>query len=272
MFYPRRTLIALSLAALSACGTTYSLPEINEETSSRANLMFAEARAQRAYPLMPDSVSIRRFQRVAARIEPVAERFCEREMAERQDFNCDVRIGLDDEMDQPNAYFTFEDGDQPTIRVTRLLLHQIQNDHELAFVLGHEYGHLIGDHITKQRQQAVAGMLIMGAIAGAAQANNPYLGDNWVADNMEIGMQIGGAAFSQTYELESDTVGTLIARSAGYDPAIGAKFFARSKAAKTPDGALSFWGTHPPDEKRVATVLATLDQIEAQGGISRKGN
>ena len=50
---------------------------------------------------------------------------------------------------------------------------------------------------------------------------------------------------------------------------MGARFFARPEAAQTTQGQLSFWGTHPPDEKRFATVLATVDQINANVGLRR---
>ena len=42
------------------------------------------------------------------------------------------------------------------------------NDHEVAFVLAHEYGHLIGRHIEKSQQQALAGALIVGTLERVA--------------------------------------------------------------------------------------------------------
>lgn len=65
-------------------------------------------------------------------------------------------------------------------------------------------------------------------------------------------------------------IGTAIAKLAGYDPVKGARYFVGHEGAKTVDGSLSFWGgTHRPDAKRIATVLATLGGIEANGGIAR---
>ena len=49
-----------------------------------------------------------------------------------------------------------------------------------------------------------------------------------------------------------------------------AAFNARPEDARTEAGNLSFWGTHPPDEKRLATVLAVSAQIEAKQGLQRK--
>lgn len=268
-----RLLAVAAMALLSACGTTYQLPEIDEATDSRAAALFTAAQSASRPAVTPDAQAIARFRRVSARIAPVGTRLCQRETTDRRGFDCNVRIDIDHKDKTRNAYFTYADSAAltgPRVFVTVPMLRDIQNDDELAFVLGHEYGHLIGRHIEKRRQQQVVGMLIMGTIAAAASANNPYADPNLVSDGMSAGAAIGGSAFSQTYELESDTLGTMIARSAGYDPVRGAAYFARAEASKSEDGHLSFWGTHPPDRKRVATVMATVDQLEAQNGIARK--
>lgn len=249
------------------------LPVLDEASSGRAKAMFAEAQLVKQPTMSSESVAMTRFKRVSAKIKPVAEGLCKRETAELQGFDCSVDIGIDTKMEQRNAYFTYADHARkrdPMIMVTRSMLRDVQNDHELAFVLGHEYGHLIARHIQKQEQQAAAGALILGAIAVVAVANDPFADPNLISDNVELGYALGQKAFSQEYELESDTLGTLIARSAGYDPIIGAKFFARGEAPRVEDKRLSFWGTHPPDEKRLATVIATDNLIKEQGSISRK--
>lgn len=269
----RRLLALVALIPLASCGTTYVIPEVDETSAQRASSMFSEAQSVAQPTLSSASVARARYQRVAPRIEQVGEALCLRETAEVEGFDCDVTFGVDTEMQERNAYFTYLDVARkrdPVIMVTVPMLRDVRNDHELAFVLGHEYGHLIARHIQKQEQQAIAGALIMGTLAAAASANNPYADPNLVSDNMALGYAAGQLAFSQSYELESDTLGTLIARSAGYDPVKGALFFARGEEAQVSSGQLSFWGTHPPDEKRLATVLATVQSLEASGGITRK--
>ncbi|GAA3864690.1 hypothetical protein GCM10022404_13740 [Celeribacter arenosi] len=204
---------------------------------------------------------------------PAGKKVCEAATADREDFNCSVDVGIDTKMKERNAYFTHVNGD-PVIRISMPLLMDTQSDDEVAFVLSHEFGHLIGRHIEKQEQQAVAGALIMGALAAYANANaaaaGQYYDPNAVSRNVEIGAALGSIAYSQTYELESDTLGTYIAKTAGYDPVKGAQYFARPEDVRTEAGNLSFWGTHPPDEKRLATVLATMREIEAGGGLQQK--
>lgn len=177
-------------------------------------------------------------------------------------------LQIDREMKQRNAYFTY-DGKEPVIRISMPMLQDSASDDEVGFILGHEYGHLIGRHIQKQQQQALAGALLLGVITAAATVNSASYNPNTVSQSMDVGAAASAMAYSQTYELESDTLGTRIARAAGYDPVKGAKFFARAEAARTSAGNLSFWGTHPPDAKRLATVLATMQQIDAKIGLQK---
>lgn len=263
---------AVLLAGLSACGTTYQLPTIDAAKTAQAKQMFATAQTDKARPQLSASAAKRRFARVAPRIERVGESVCKAATAERKNFNCDVDIAIDYKLKQRNAYFTYKD-QKPVIRITEQMLQDTRSDDEVAFILGHEYGHLIGRHIQKQQQQAIAGALILGAITAAATSSSSSYGTTYnqsaVNSAVELGAAAGSMAYSQTYELESDTLGARITHAAGYDPVKGAAFFARPEKAKSKSGKLSFWGTHPPDEKRLATVLATVDQIESNVGLKK---
>ncbi|MCZ0964516.1 M48 family metallopeptidase [Paracoccus benzoatiresistens] len=256
------------LGFVAACGTTYQMPGVDDAVNARASAMFAEAKAAPPRRMTSADAGEARFLRVASRIQPVAEQLCQAELAAKG-ADCRVKLELDRQRRDRNAYFTYAGpgNSQPVIRFTVPMLQDVESDDEVAFILGHEYGHLIGQHIVKQQQQAIAGALILGVLTayGNAQAASAGQGydPNAVSRNMEIGAAVGGMAYSQTYELESDMLGTRIATAAGYDPVRGARFFARDEAARSETGQLSFWGTHPADAKRLAVVLATVDQIKA---------
>lgn len=258
---------------LSACGTTYVLPDIDDTSATRAKSMFVEAQVETSRKQVSRATAERRFQRVARRVEPVAEKFCEAETASLKGFDCDVQVAIDHKLKIRNAYFTY-DKDKPVIFMTMPILQDMQSDDEVAFVMSHEYGHLIGRHIQKQQQQALAGALILGALTAYSNAQAASAGVSYdpsdVDRNMELGAAVGSKAYSQSYELESDTLGARIAAASGYNPVKGAQYFARPEDARTEAGNLSFWGTHPPDEKRLATVLAVSAQIEAKQGLQRK--
>lgn len=253
----RRLVAAASLAALSACGTTYELPETGGSYSDEAARLFAEARYSGPVTPLSRSAAEARYARVQPRVLSAGRETC-RQL--NTGVNCNVSMSIDREMSERNAYFTYQNG-LPVIKISLPLIQDTASDDEVAFVLAHEYGHLIGRHVEKQQQQVLAGALIGGALGG-------LLGDSSdaVALGMGVGTTAGGIVYSQSYELESDTIGTRIAHAAGYDPVEGAKFFARAEAERG-QGGYSIWGTHPPDRKRVATVLATKAQIEAEQGL-----
>ncbi|SEI03941.1 M48 family metallopeptidase [Paracoccus alkenifer] len=261
---------------LAGCGTTYDMPGVDKAATNRAGILFAQA--QVAPPRSPASARTgeERFNRVARRVQPVAEQLCRQELAPSKQVDCAVALELDRTMAERNAYFTYaKPGNKaPVIRLTVPMLQDVESDDEVAFILGHEYGHLIGQHIAKQQQQAMAGALILGAItaygnaqaAAAGQSHDP----NAISRSVELGAAVGQVAYSQTYELESDMLGTRIAAAAGYDPVKGAQFFARSESTRSKAGQLSFWGTHPPDSKRLAMVIATMAEIEGKQALARK--
>lgn len=251
---------------LTACGTTYELPTLTQVETQQAQNMFAEARENPQRKQLGTSTAERRFNRVSPRISSVGKRYCESLTKDQGNVNCNVNIAIDRKMKQRNAYFTY-DKDQPIIRVSLPMLQDTKSDDEVAFVLGHEYGHLIGGHIQKRQKQAVAGAVILGTLTAAATGYSGSYDPLAVQDSIDLGMQLGSRAYSQEYELESDILGTRIASAAGYDPVKGAQFFARPEASRTTNGKLSFWGTHPPDARRLATVIATKKQIDAKVGL-----
>jgi Zn-dependent protease with chaperone function len=259
----------VGLGVLAGCGTTYAIPKASDPEISKATQMFEEAQQNTSRRILSDDEAERRFSRVLRRVKPAGERVCEEATANQEDFICNVDIQIDTKMSVRNAYFTYSNG-APVIRMSMPLIKDTTSDDEVAFVMSHEFGHLIGQHIEKQRKQALTGALILGAITAygntyAASAGQ-YYDPNSVARNMELGAAVGSKAYSQTYELESDTLAVYIAKAAGYDPIKGAEFFARPEDVRTSQGNLSFWGTHPPDEKRLATVIAATKLFEINGG------
>lgn len=260
MFRPasRSLIFAGALATLAACGTTYELPDSGGAYTDEAGRLFAEARASGPVTPLSAAAAEARYARVMPRVARAGREICQQL---NTGVTCEVDIALDRQMEERNAYFSYQ-GNQPVIRISLPLVQDTGSDDEVAFVLAHEYGHLIGRHVEKQQSQVLAGALIGGAL-GALVGDS----SDAVALGLGLGTAAGGIVYSQAYELESDTIGTRIASAAGYDPVQGARFFARAEAARGGAGGYSIWGTHPPDRKRVATVLATKAQIDAQQGL-----
>lgn len=268
------------LWGLSACGTTYEIPDASRSEVKQAQQIFSEERQHETTVHATKSAEelARQFANVVLRVEPVSEQFCREEMAQDPEFICDIIVMYDGSTLERNAYQLYDEKENPIIVFTIPMIADARNEDEIAFILGHEVGHHIGQHIQKGDQQALVGALILGAITavGHAYANqaNPYRDTS--IDQLELnrsiaaGYALGQRAFSQTYELEADVIGTYIAKTAGYDPVRGARYFARPEPVKTVDGRLSFWGTHPPDEERLATVLATVKNLEKNSRLKSR--
>ena len=269
--------LAAAATALSACGTTYQIPEFSPGDLERASLVVSEERAAAAgSPPVETAELIAMYEEVVERTEPVAERFCV-EQTEGEPCDFDIRVNPDPAA-APNAFHTYGEDGRPQIVLNLAFLELVRAPDELAFVLGHEAGHHIGDHIAAKQAQAAGGAvigaigtaLLLGLAGAAGGGYSPYQthqNQQTVEAGGMVGAAIGGQAYSQTYELESDHLGAYIAERAGYDPVLGSRIFARLSA--TDDGApalgeAAFWSTHPSSPERVALVERTVTEIAAQ--------
>ncbi len=262
---------AALVLCLSACGTKYDMPQLSQQDLASAQQILAEEGSKddlHEIVSRDPEIMLANFFEVVERVEPVAEQFCVEQMVAEEGFDCDVTVVIDDDIEAlPNAYQFFDDAGRPMVMFNLPFIAQARNQDELAFVFGHEVGHLIGDHIDKQQQQEIAGAVLMTTLAVVVQGASGTYDPGLIDAAMDTGGAIGRMSFSQTYELEADMIGAYIAERAGYDPALGVRIFARRESAENEDGTLSFWGTHPPSPERVGTVLVTLNSIERQRGL-----
>ena len=189
--------------------------------------------------------------RVGRQIEQVAEPICRQKNPRAPRPYCDFQLKVDStRTNAPNAFQTIGNDGRPIIAFNIPMLATVKNDHEIAFILGHEAGHQIANHIVRATTNANIGAVVLGGLLAATGADPAS-----VAEAQNIGGAIGARAYSQSHELEADVLGTYIAALAGYDPAIGSLSFSRF------GGGGSFLSTHPPSQQRLATVQRTIQKI-----------
>ena len=146
------------------------------------------------------------------------------------------------------------------IYVTRGMLSHLNNEDELASVLGHEIGHVSARHAARQawQQQLGQGLLLGGAI----------LGQGLGLPAQEI-LNVGGMAaqllflrYSREDELESDQLSVEYASLAGYDPAEVISFFQTLNRIqeKEGQGMPNFLSTHPNPGDRVQRIKELTDR------------
>jgi len=177
-----------------------------------------------------------------------------------------------------NTEFTFRVLDSPIINafalpggyvyVTRGLMAHLNNEAQLAVVLGHEIGHVAGRHASKQgaKQQLMQGVLLGGAVASQV-AFGGEVGENVLG--------IGGTAtqlltlsYSRDNERESDRLGVEYAARAGYDAAEGAEFFTSLKRKSEQSGQdIPTWqSTHPDPGQREDTIVELAREWDGKVG------
>lgn len=160
------------------------------------------------------------------------------------------------------------------IAVNRGLLTTLDNEGELAAVLGHEIVHAAARHGAKAQERGT--FLQVGMVAaqiGVAMSDvNPNVAN--------LGMQVAGLgaqAFMMKYgrgaELEADQYGIKYLRAAGYDPAAAVtlqqKFLALSqKDGRAQQGWLEgLFASHPPSAERVERNQAAIAALGAGGDL-----
>ncbi len=152
------------------------------------------------------------------------------------------------------------------VYVTRGLMAHLNNEAQLAVVLGHEIGHVEARHASQQaaRKQFTRGLLVGGAVLGQAT-----LGGNVGRQVLNLGgtaAQILSLSYSRDNERESDRLGVEYAVRAGYDAAEGAAFFESLERVREQAGrSIPTWkSTHPDPGARKQTIPKLAKKWEAR--------
>lgn len=101
--------------------------------------------------------------------------------------------------------------------VTRQLVGLANDEAELAFVLGHEAGHIAARHSSERKRASILSQILavgVGAVTGSSQLGG-------FAGQLTQGVVL---SYSRKQELESDALGVRYLAAAGYDPAASASF------------------------------------------------
>lgn len=130
------------------------------------------------------------------------------------------------------------------------LVAMVDNQSQLAAVIGHEIGHVLDKHSNERMSQDAAvnqGLSIIGAVAAPQSA----LGQLGVAA-LGLGAQYGILLpYSRTHESVADVLGLDYMAKAGFDPrqsvVLWQKMGQASKGAQPPE----FMSTHPAHESRI---------------------
>jgi predicted Zn-dependent protease len=141
---------------------------------------------------------------------------------------------------------------------TRQLVALANDEAELAFVIGHEAGHIAARHSSERKRASIFSQILavgLGAVTGSSQLGS-------LAGQVTQGLVL---SYSRRQEYEADDLGVAYLAAAGYDPAASASFLNSLGAATALEGrgvggnqerALPSWArTHPLSADRVKRAM-----------------
>jgi len=158
------------------------------------------------------------------------------------------------------------------IAVNRGLLTELDNEAELAAVLGHEIVHAAARHGAKAQERGT--LLQVGMVAaqvGVAMSDVGTTAGNLMVQGAGLGAALVSQKYSREAELESDLYGMRYMQRAGYDPrgavTLQEKFVRLAQAGGRGQNWLEgLFASHPPSPERVARNQATLAELGNPGG------
>jgi predicted Zn-dependent protease len=180
-----------------------------------------------------------------------------------------IGSGIATKSERPNLPWTFRAVDDPSpnafalpggyVFVTRGLLDLMNNEAELASVLGHEIGHVTARHSVHQMSEQQLAQLALG-VGAVLSPTVAQLGD--VASQ---GLGLLFLKYSRDDERQADDLGFRYALNQGYDVRYMDDVFRslqRLGEASKESPLPSWLATHPGEAERIQTIDTKLAQLQ----------
>ena len=158
--------------------------------------------------------------------------------------------------------------------INRGLLLKMDNEAELAAVIGHEIIHAAAKHSAKQMQQA---LLLQGVAVAASMAIDASTDNEVVQGIGAIGVQAASvllqSKFSRDDESQADHYGMVYMSRAGYDPqaAVSVQELLLKESRGPPDNLFTrLLADHPPSAERLVANRTFVAQLPAGGRLAHE--
>ena len=229
----------------------YSNSEVNEFTGKKQHISISADQeialglqsvpymAQQHGGLYPD-------QKYQDFVDKVGEKLVNNSVAKQTSYKYDFHLLKDPET--INA-FALPGGQ---IFITYALFSKLENEDQLAGVLGHEIGHVVGRH---SAERIAKQGLTESFVSGIAVGIDPSTAQGAAAIANTLNMKYGRGD-----ELESDDLGVKFMMDAGYNPAELIGVMKILKDAAGPNRISERLSTHPDPENRIEKIKEAIEK------------
>jgi predicted Zn-dependent protease len=149
------------------------------------------------------------------------------------------------------------------IFVTRGLLQRLENEAQLAGVLGHEIGHVIGRHSSEQIAKSQLAQSLVTAV-GVAASDQGGSGQG-AAQMAAMVAQMVQMKYGRGHELQSDQLGVRSMAQSGYDPRALTRVMEILAEASGGSRQPEFMSSHPDPGNRVQLIEAEIAKLYPNG-------
>lgn len=242
MLFGRVCLIGL-IVLLSACTSEYNLGTHRQDTlfySTASEVSMGQSLADQVEEQLPVSANPAEIERVNKIGKKIAS------VCDRQDITYYFAV-IDDKEKEVNA-FALPGG---YIYIYKELLGRIDDD-ELAYVIGHEIGHVVSRHSIKRLQSAIGynALMVVTAIG---------TGDSQAVAGLDVVLSQIMSGYAQDDELNADEQAARYSKAAGFDPLAGIKALEKLyEENKKEIREMSYFRTHPFTAQRIRRIKEAL--------------
>ncbi len=139
------------------------------------------------------------------------------------------------------------------------LINLVDNQDQLAAVIGHEIGHVMARHSNERLSQETAVSTGLSMVQAVTQPQTA-LGQTALG-LLGVGAQYGVILpYSRIHETEADTIGLDLMAKAGFDPRQSINLWLKMDAASQDNQPVEFMSTHPSHGSRIDNLNQHMNQ------------
>ncbi len=138
------------------------------------------------------------------------------------------------------------------------LLDFVENDTQLAVIIGHEAAHAIARHGAERMSMGAVTNMVHQVASSALKTKPAYS----QAFDIAFGLSANYGVilpYSRTQEYEADKIGLILMAKAGYNPSEAINFW-QKMSAKGGATQVEFFSTHPSDENRIKSIKEIMPE------------